>query len=227
MSSLSSVVGTVFLAFYTFPYLGIVFVPLTIAYYLSPLYYRRSSVETKPTFGLHPAVMIVCRLRSLLIRVLYGNVANEVETEQIVSETFTTPFYYPAPRSSECEQQARRPSRNFISYVQASLKDTEFRVQRADVQSEASPNLADRTFQTPELNVPSPVTLLIDHPHLNGVRLPSLSTSYTMEEQIADFEDPPRMNTRWMRYGLAADTFIVNDIAIIASDFVSYRMQVL
>ncbi|KZT03607.1 multidrug resistance-associated ABC transporter [Laetiporus sulphureus 93-53] len=47
MSSLSSVVGTVFLVFYTFPYLGIMFVPLTIAYYLSALYYRRSSVETK------------------------------------------------------------------------------------------------------------------------------------------------------------------------------------
>ncbi|KIP11132.1 hypothetical protein PHLGIDRAFT_64286 [Phlebiopsis gigantea 11061_1 CR5-6] len=44
-----------------------------------------------------------------------GNVANEVETEQIVSETLTTPFYYPAARS---EQQPRRPSPNFTGYVQ-------------------------------------------------------------------------------------------------------------
>lgn len=47
-----------------------------------------------------------------------GNVANEVETEQIVSETLTTPFYYPAPRTSEHDPQGRRPSPNFTSYVQ-------------------------------------------------------------------------------------------------------------
>ncbi|PCH43055.1 hypothetical protein WOLCODRAFT_74198 [Wolfiporia cocos MD-104 SS10] len=47
-----------------------------------------------------------------------GNVANEVETEQIVSETLTTPFYYPAARRSESEPQRRRPSPNFTSYVQ-------------------------------------------------------------------------------------------------------------
>lgn len=38
-----------------------------------------------------------------------GNVANEVETEQIVSEALTTPFYFPSPR---------RPSPNYTSYVQ-------------------------------------------------------------------------------------------------------------
>ncbi|KAF9030830.1 hypothetical protein BDZ89DRAFT_1064393 [Hymenopellis radicata] len=38
-----------------------------------------------------------------------GNVANEVETEQIVSEALTTPFYYPS---------RRRPSPNYTSYVQ-------------------------------------------------------------------------------------------------------------
>ncbi|CCM03213.1 uncharacterized protein FIBRA_05337 [Fibroporia radiculosa] len=48
-----------------------------------------------------------------------GNVANEVETEQIVSETLTTPFYYPGPRSLEHVPQGRRPSPNFTSYVQA------------------------------------------------------------------------------------------------------------
>lgn len=54
-----------------------------------------------------------------------GNVANEVETEQIVSETLTTPFYYPASRGSQPSldekspsQQRRRPSPNFTSYVQ-------------------------------------------------------------------------------------------------------------
>jgi len=47
-----------------------------------------------------------------------GNVANEVETEQIVSETLTTPFYYPARRILELGSQGRRPSPNFTSYVQ-------------------------------------------------------------------------------------------------------------
>ncbi|KAH9834386.1 SacI homology domain-containing protein [Rhodofomes roseus] len=47
-----------------------------------------------------------------------GNVANEVETEQIVSETLTTPFYYPAQRTPDGEHQGRRPSPNFTSYVQ-------------------------------------------------------------------------------------------------------------
>ncbi|EMD35062.1 hypothetical protein CERSUDRAFT_54339 [Gelatoporia subvermispora B] len=47
-----------------------------------------------------------------------GNVANEVETEQIVSETLTTPFYYPAPRDSPGYQRGRRPSPNYTSYVQ-------------------------------------------------------------------------------------------------------------
>ncbi|KIK09521.1 hypothetical protein K443DRAFT_82832 [Laccaria amethystina LaAM-08-1] len=44
-----------------------------------------------------------------------GNVANEVETEQIVSEALTTPFYYPASRESGDQ---RRPSPNYTSYVQ-------------------------------------------------------------------------------------------------------------
>ncbi|KAG5641928.1 hypothetical protein DXG03_003954 [Asterophora parasitica] len=49
-----------------------------------------------------------------------GNVANEVETEQIVGEALTTPFYYPA-RGGESETgrlPSRRPSPNYTSYVQ-------------------------------------------------------------------------------------------------------------
>ncbi|KAI0651286.1 SacI homology domain-containing protein [Trametes meyenii] len=47
-----------------------------------------------------------------------GNVANEVETEQIVSETLTTPFYYPASKDTSDGKQGRRPSPNYTSYVQ-------------------------------------------------------------------------------------------------------------
>ncbi|KAI5993402.1 SacI homology domain-containing protein [Pisolithus marmoratus] len=43
-----------------------------------------------------------------------GNVANEVETEQIVSEALTTPFYVP---SSE-HRSRRQPSPRYTSYVQ-------------------------------------------------------------------------------------------------------------
>ncbi|TFK37658.1 SacI homology domain-containing protein [Crucibulum laeve] len=47
-----------------------------------------------------------------------GNVANEVETEQIVSEALTTPFYYPARRDTSGHPQDRRPNPNYTSYVQ-------------------------------------------------------------------------------------------------------------
>ncbi|OCH91332.1 hypothetical protein OBBRIDRAFT_792381 [Obba rivulosa] len=47
-----------------------------------------------------------------------GNVANEVETEQIVSETLTTSLYYPAPRHSDGYPQRKIPSPNYTSYVQ-------------------------------------------------------------------------------------------------------------
>ncbi|RDB21467.1 Polyphosphoinositide phosphatase [Hypsizygus marmoreus] len=46
-----------------------------------------------------------------------GNVANEVETEQVVAEALTTPFYYPARRDQEGGRD-RRPSPNYTSYVQ-------------------------------------------------------------------------------------------------------------
>lgn len=56
--------GTVGLVFYTFPYLGIIFVPLTLLYYAASIYYRRSSVEAK-------------RLDSLLRSYLYGSYSGE------------------------------------------------------------------------------------------------------------------------------------------------------
>ncbi|KAJ7163116.1 multidrug resistance-associated ABC transporter [Mycena filopes] len=60
LSSFASVLGTVALVFYTFPYLGIIFAPMAIMYYLVALYYRRSSVETK-------------RLDSLMRSALYAS----------------------------------------------------------------------------------------------------------------------------------------------------------
>jgi len=44
-----------------------------------------------------------------------GNVANEVETEQIVSEALTTPFHFPAKYRVD---SGRRPSPKYTSYVQ-------------------------------------------------------------------------------------------------------------
>jgi len=46
-------------------------------------------------------------------------VANEVETEQIVSEASTTAFYAPASRvERESEHVLRSPSSRYTSYVQ-------------------------------------------------------------------------------------------------------------
>ena len=50
--------------FYTFPYLGIIFVPMIIFYYMAALYYRASSVETK-------------RIDSLLRSLLYASYSGE------------------------------------------------------------------------------------------------------------------------------------------------------
>ncbi|KAF9266223.1 polyphosphoinositide phosphatase [Marasmius fiardii PR-910] len=47
-----------------------------------------------------------------------GNVANEVETEQIVSEALTTPFYYPARGAWTGNQGSRGPNPHYTSYVQ-------------------------------------------------------------------------------------------------------------
>ena len=60
----SSVIGTAALVFYTFPYLGIMFVPMIILYYMAAMYYRASSVETK-------------RLDSLLRSLLYASYSGE------------------------------------------------------------------------------------------------------------------------------------------------------
>ncbi|KAF5310093.1 hypothetical protein D9619_010353 [Psilocybe cf. subviscida] len=60
LSTFSSVIGTIGLVFYTFPYLGIIFLPMTFLYLFVASYYRRSSVETK-------------RLDSLMRSILYGS----------------------------------------------------------------------------------------------------------------------------------------------------------
>ena len=51
--------------FYTFPYLGIIFLPMAVIYYTISIYYRRSSVETK-------------RLDSLLRSILYGSYSGNI-----------------------------------------------------------------------------------------------------------------------------------------------------
>lgn len=63
-----SVIGTVVLVFYTFPYLGIIFVPLTIAYIWIATFYRRTSVETK-------------RLDSLMRSALYSSYSGRFSSE--------------------------------------------------------------------------------------------------------------------------------------------------
>ncbi|PIL27467.1 ATP-binding cassette transporter [Ganoderma sinense ZZ0214-1] len=47
LATASSVLGTAGLVFYTFPYLGIIFAPLIVLYYIAAIYYRRTSVEAK------------------------------------------------------------------------------------------------------------------------------------------------------------------------------------
>ncbi|KAG6856152.1 hypothetical protein H0H87_007058 [Tephrocybe sp. NHM501043] len=47
LTTFTSVLGTVALVFYTFPYLGIIFVPMTVIYWIISVYYRSTSVETK------------------------------------------------------------------------------------------------------------------------------------------------------------------------------------
>lgn len=47
-----------------------------------------------------------------------GKVANEVETEQIVSEALTTPFYWPARGDGSGDGRERRASPKYTSYVQ-------------------------------------------------------------------------------------------------------------
>jgi hypothetical protein len=56
-------------------------------------------------------------ISTLIIVTSQGNVANEVEIEQIVSEALTTPFYYPQQRYSN-DEGPRRPNPRYTSYVQ-------------------------------------------------------------------------------------------------------------
>ncbi|KAJ7580556.1 multidrug resistance-associated ABC transporter [Mycena floridula] len=60
--SFASVIGTVFLVFYTFPLLGIIFAPMLLFYSYAQAYYRRTSVEVK-------------RLDSVLRSTLYSSYA--------------------------------------------------------------------------------------------------------------------------------------------------------
>ncbi|KAF4589934.1 hypothetical protein EYR38_009229 [Pleurotus pulmonarius] len=47
MATIMSMFGTAGLVFYTFPYLGIMFAPMAVVYYVIAKYYRRTSIETK------------------------------------------------------------------------------------------------------------------------------------------------------------------------------------
>ena len=69
LSTFSTVLGTIALVFYTFPYLGIIFLPMAVLYYIISIYYRRSSVETK-------------RLDSLLRSILYGSYSGNISCSQ-------------------------------------------------------------------------------------------------------------------------------------------------
>ncbi|KAK7454037.1 hypothetical protein VKT23_011548 [Stygiomarasmius scandens] len=60
LTQFSTILGTIALVFYVFPYLGLIFVPLSVLYYLVQAYYRRTSVETK-------------RLDSLMRSALYSS----------------------------------------------------------------------------------------------------------------------------------------------------------
>ncbi|KAJ3481401.1 hypothetical protein NLI96_g7684 [Meripilus lineatus] len=60
LSILSSVLGTAGLVFYIYPYLGIMFAPMSVLYLIAAVYYRRTSVETK-------------RLDSLLRSAIYAS----------------------------------------------------------------------------------------------------------------------------------------------------------
>lgn len=61
---------------------------------------------------------MVHRLAYNACAVNQGSVANEVETEQIVSEALTTALYYPSPRSTFSGQLRARPNPNYTSFVQ-------------------------------------------------------------------------------------------------------------
>lgn len=47
LTQFMTVLGTVALVFYTFPYLGIIFAPLAVLYWLVSAFYRKTSVEAR------------------------------------------------------------------------------------------------------------------------------------------------------------------------------------
>lgn len=68
--------------------------------------------------GVNDEVLTFLSISSYFIIIFQGNVANEVETEQVVNEALMTPFYYPARRDALDGHQKRRPSPNYTSFVQ-------------------------------------------------------------------------------------------------------------
>ena len=68
--------GTAALVFYTFPYLGLIFIPLAIFYYATAIFYRRTSVETK-------------RLDSLMRSALYGSYSGKFPQAAVASLQLT------------------------------------------------------------------------------------------------------------------------------------------
>ncbi|KAF5354262.1 hypothetical protein D9756_007067 [Leucocoprinus leucothites] len=60
LNMFANILGTVALVFYTFPYLGIIFAPMAVLYYMVAAFYRKTSVETK-------------RLDSLMRSTLYAS----------------------------------------------------------------------------------------------------------------------------------------------------------
>ncbi|KAF7760155.1 hypothetical protein Agabi119p4_10831 [Agaricus bisporus var. burnettii] len=85
LNTFSSILGTIALVFYTFPYLGIIFVPMSAMYYLVAAYYRKSSVETKRLDSLMRSSLYASYSESLTglstIRAFKGQVRSIEEAE--------------------------------------------------------------------------------------------------------------------------------------------------
>lgn len=72
--------------------------------------------------GTHPFHLTLSPCEAESTRLPKGNVANEVETEQIVSEALTSGFYAPSSRAEQEATGAKRmPSTRYTSYVQVRL----------------------------------------------------------------------------------------------------------
>lgn len=100
----SSVIGTAGLVFYTFPYLGIIFAPLIVLYYLAAVYYRRTSVEAK---------RLDSNLRSVLYASYSGKPLAAVQTSVTVLIVLkkrslgSALFAHIAPRIVSCATPSR------------------------------------------------------------------------------------------------------------------------